>query len=103
MRRAFLAYVAGLALALATACAIHVHQRDDATIIALEATATNRAHDAARVQEVLAFAATRTAAPEDGIRIRHAADECAALERAEQVRLANVIWREKQKSDEVGK
>jgi hypothetical protein len=87
-------------LSLPAGCVVNVHARDEATILAIEATAKNRASDAKRVQDVLAYAVTHTATPQDAAPIRQAAADLDALEKAEQARLANVIWREKQKTDE---
>lgn len=85
------------ALATSTACAVHVHQRDDATIAAIGRTAAHRAEDAARVAEALAFVVTRTADAADAPRVEALARELAARERAEQVRLSSWKWAEEQK------
>lgn len=79
------------------ACTINVHQRDDATIAALEVTARNRADDAAVAQDTIAIAVSATASPDARSVLRARAYELRAREEAEQVRLKNVIWREQQK------
>ena len=86
----------GLLTATSSACSITIHQRDVRTIESLEATAKNRAADARRVQNILARAVSETADPAP---YEQAAHDLAALEAAEQARLAAAVYYERSKQE----
>lgn len=92
-----------LLMASSAGCAVHVHQRDPATIAAVEDTIKNRKSDIGRAVRALEAGATMTARPEDGSRLAQEARNLTALEAAEAVRLSSWSWRESQKSDEGGR
>lgn len=106
--RWFLALVLLTASTTAPACSWSVHQRDPATIASIDATAKNRAADSERFSRTLEEAAgdvarapsqTAEAVAAASARLRKEAANQRALEASEQVRLANWLWREQQKSD----
>jgi hypothetical protein len=84
---------------LLAGCVVKLHARDPLTLDAIDATARNRAVDAARVQAVLAKAAQLAPNDDERTYFRVVAADLASLERSEQTRLKSWRWREEQKTD----
>lgn len=89
-----------LPMLLLAGCSWTVHAKDPATIDAIAATAANRAKDHERARKALERAASEAPTPAAKEAYVLVLNELVALEKAEQVRLANWRWREEQKEDE---